>query len=457
MTPGKLPATAIPRRPTSPHGLAPVDPILPTLCQVLDPVEMLARISPLDPKPGAAQDFEITYVRYKPGLSCVIQYRIGNDKGDRFFHGRVCTEEGFNLLAAKAASTIRPLPDGRPGFHLFPDLRMVLTAFPHDRSVKGMRQLLEPDKLKRILHRVADRYDPSRRWVSGSKSRIEVVTYKPERRCLVRCDLGVRDRKTDRIDRETVFARIYGDNRGEAVFFLLKDLRNAETFGPEGAPVPLAVGFDPENRILFFDPVPGAPISTIRDRVDLLAAVERAGGFLARMHRSTVRVPGRLRAERYLEEARQTVDCLARTGLEETGALQDAIRNLERTRPEPPDGREVCLHGDFHPDQILARQEDIHCIDFDEIGMGEPGIDLGYFLAHLRKLILLGVLDSAGEEQAAGRFLDRYRAAGGLLPPVDQLRWHRGLTFLRQALNSIKHWEKNRGENVQFFLERIGK
>ncbi|MBI4169263.1 MAG: aminoglycoside phosphotransferase family protein [Acidobacteria bacterium] len=428
----------------------PRDRELPALREALDPEAMRERFLSLDLGIPEAREVAIAYARYKPGLSCVIQYHVRSSDGERILLGRVCAEADFDSLAAKAIATLRPAPGAGSIVHLLPDLRVVLTAFPHDRAVKGMRQVLEPDKLKRILHRVVARYDPARRWVSGSHSRIDLVTYKPERRCLVRCDLGVRDRASGEIQRETIYARIYSDATGRRVFDLLKSLQTGCAFGQDGAPVPAPLGYDPDHRILFFDPVPGRPIAGRCKGEELADAVEKAGEFLAHLHAAAVEVPRLHHPATLLSEARQTTDRLAASGVEEAGDLLEAIRRLRQSQPPSAAGL-ACLHGDFHPGQILVQGSSLHCIDFDETGMGEAAFDVGYFIAHLRRLVRLRLLDEETESLAAGRFLAGYGRRGAL-PSPEACGWHRDLTLLRMALNSLKHLEAGWPETIRFYM-----
>jgi aminoglycoside phosphotransferase (APT) family kinase protein len=437
-------------RPFPPAGPVPPDRELPSLREALDPEAMRARFLSLDPGIPEVREVAIAYARYKPGLSCVIQYHVRSADGERILLGRVCPEADFESLAAKAAATLRPAPGAGRIVHLLPDLKVVLTAFPHDRAVKGMRQVLEPDKLKRILHRVVARYDPARRWVSGSHSRLDLVTYKPERRCLVRCDLGVRDRESGEIRRETIYARIYNDATGRRVFDLLKALHGGGAFGRDGAPVPAPLGYDPEHRILFFGPVPGRPIAGRCGAEELADAVEKAGEFLARLHAAAVEVPRLHHPAPLLSEARQTAERLAAAGVDESEDLLHAIRRLRQSQPPSASGL-ACLHGDFHPGQILVEGESFHCVDFDETGMGEAAFDVGYFIAHLRRLVRLRLLDEDAESLAAGRFLAGY-ARRGALPAPEAWAWHRDLTLLRMALSSLKHLEAGWPETIRFYL-----
>lgn len=454
MMPSECPVEIRPMRPFRPTGPVPRDPALPTLHEALDPQALRERFRSLDPDRSDVRDVVVSYARYKPGLSCVLQYTVSDDRGERIFLGRVCTEPAFEVLAAKATAGLRSAGGGAASVHVHPDLRLILTAFPHDRAVKGLRHALDPDKLKRILHRVVDRYDPARLWVSGSNSRVSVVTYKPARRCLVRCALGIRDQATGALRGETIYARVYDDASGRCVFDVLNGLHRSRSFAAGRAPVPLPLGYDPDHRILFFDEVPGEPLPGRCDADGLATVMERAGAFLARLHAARIEAPRLLRAGSFLSEARETIERLASSGAEEAAALLDASERLRTAQPRRSAGAAVCLHGDFHPGQILVGDGALQCLDFDETGMGESAYDLGYFVAHLRKLVHLGLIDAPTEARCVGRFLTGYEAAGGSLPTGEILAWHRHLTLLRMALNSLKHLEAGWPETIRFYLER---
>ncbi len=457
MTPSEPDPKRHPMRPRPPAGLAPRDPDLPFLHDALDAEAMRARLRSLEPDGPPIDRVAIAYARYKPGLSCVLEYRVADERGERTFLGRICGAAAFEILAAKTMATVPPGRRDGTTVRALPDLRLLLTAFPFDRVVRGLRHALDAHRLKRILHRVAARYRPDRHWVSGSHSRVTVVTYKPERRCLLRCDLGIRDRENGSLRRETIYARVYGDASGRRVFDLLQDLHRPAPSGPGGAPVPRPLGYDPDRRILFFEEVPGEPVFRLSGERDFEDAAEKAGAILARLHAAGVEVPLRLRPERILSEAWETAVRLSAAGVEEAAALLHAI---ERLRGEPPtrDGTAlVCLHGDFHPGQILTDGASWHCVDLDETGMGEASFDLGYFTAHLRRLVRLGLADEARERRCAERFVAGYAGAGGRLPTPEVLGWHRDLTLLRMALSSLKHLEAGWPETMRFFLGGIGR
>jgi aminoglycoside phosphotransferase (APT) family kinase protein len=75
----------------------------------------------------------------------------------------------------------------------------------------------------------------------------------------------------------------------------------------------------------------------------------------------------------------------------------------------PPTDRQ--LHGDFYAKQVLLRPDGVAVLDFDEAARGDPGHDLGLFLAHLEWDALRGRVRSDPVEALGAALLEGYRAA----------------------------------------------
>lgn len=436
-------------RSAPPVGPVPTDTRLPGLAGALDAGTMLERLRPH--LPAGRRDLTISYVRYKPGQSCIIQYRVLGDDGETVFHGRSCPSGAFEQTLAKATSMHRPIHPGERPVLGFAELGLVLVRFPHDRAIKGMRHLLDTDKLKRILRDEVACYMEENIWISGSRSQVEVVSYKPERSCLVRCRLRIKNRDTGCRTHETIYARAYAGRTGARVQATLSALQNecATAFPAESVPRPL--GYDADRRLLFQAEVPGQPLLVRSEGADDARWLRETGLFLARLHASGAARWAGPRSALILEQAAAGIERLEEAGVVEARVLQAVVDRLRATRPATM-ATAVCLHGDFHPEQILVGVDGLRCIDFDATGAGEAGLDVGYFLAHLRRLVRLGVRDDDTELAAA--FLDGYGSLGaGAGTP--RWAWYRDLTFLRMALSSIKHLERDWTRTVAACLAEI--
>ena len=125
------------------------------------------------------------------------------------------------------------------------------------------------------------------------------------------------------------------------------------------------------------------------------------------------------------------------TMADEADVLTRALRDIAAARPEyarelqqitekacrmigaPPPSRQVLLHRDFYPDQVLVQPDRIVLLDFDLAAVGSPAVDLGNFLAHLQELSLRVHRSLDAYDACAGAFLQGYSSIRRLPDPAS--------------------------------------
>jgi len=83
----------------------------------------------------------------------------------------------------------------------------------------------------------------------------------------------------------------------------------------------------------------------------------------------------------------------------------------------------VTLHGSFRLSHIMETPDGVAFIDLDGANAGDPGVDLGRFLAHLRRLEAQGSLPTAVAESTATEFQRGYRAAARVRVSDERIGW----------------------------------
>ena len=112
-----------------------------------------------------------------------------------------------------------------------------------------------------------------------------------------------------------------------------------------------------------------------------------------------------------------------------TGTLTDAFATVHARLSRCQDFQPCILHRDYHEKQVLIDGDRTVLIDFDTLCRGDPALDVGNFLAHLRLAALQTVSDSISSEEA---FLAGY----GLADSLDfrrRMDSYLGSTLLRLA------------------------
>ncbi len=368
------------------------DPALPGLDAAVD----AARVAPLLERAYEARlgvplrivSGEVTYVRYKPGTNLRAAYRFLTD-GARdvplvLGYGKLVPPE----RAAKARAKAEAAAGERLASHVLSldPLPMVFHLFPFDCEMPGLAVVMNRDRLKRLARATIPWGSPAVR-VSGRRTSLSLVRYKPERRAVVIADMGLVDEANGWRDRCQAHVKAYADGAATRAVAAARAIEEAAARG--GMPrVARILGYDPALRVLFQERLDAAPFA---EAADPAGAARRAGGALAWLHGLPPVAPASGVAEPAVLRTPDTgIDVVANAGryLARLGAsgladaAADLVSRLRRAVPAPV--RPCFLHGDFHHNQVLALGDNVAFVDFDEAGGGDPRMDVGNFVAHLR-------------------------------------------------------------------------
>ncbi len=381
------------------------DPALPGLAAVLDPEVVLDRSGPAEHGPRAV-NAEATYVRYKPGTSCVVGYRLATDAGPVLAYAKAF-HPGDNAKLGKAREKEAPNPVvGWGVFTDHTDTVLVATA-SSDRDLPALAALTDADRRKALLRRLVGG-DPDLWHVEPRPMR-----HKPERRWL-----GLVE-------------------RDGAPVALLKAYRvddvNAARAGQELLAVPAVppLGWSRRFAVLASTWVPGPPLS---DALTTTAPVDAAlvGAALAQLHalppsRRLPRIDDRHTIGAVVEAA-EAVAVLNPELRSRACRLADRISSALRALPPLT----TVVHGDFSADQVILTEPAVTIIDFDRAAVADPAADLGSFAADLDRSELAGRLAPGRAAAITAEMIGGHRHAGG--PPTgDRVVVHQAAALLRLA------------------------
>ena len=400
-----------------------------------------------EPPPGPLR---VDYVRFKPGTSCLLGFgHGGTDTGSGLGYLKVFLsgdpEECFRKYRA------REKHDGWVA--LLPELRAVFFRFPLDRHVIGLPSLAEPSRLKHVLHDAVPDLSPEIERVRARKSRVEVLKYKPERRCIVRADLGTKRADTGEKAQRRIVAQAYGDETGPRVFQLMKHLDDL-TAGRGGTlRVPRPLGWHPERRVLVQEWRPGEPWGLCLGRPEEAVGCVEAADALRSLHE--LELPAGLPVDapgRTTTEAVRVLEDLTRVGDDDLARLADGVRRqVLRESAESPDGTPTIVHGDFHYHQLLVGRDGPTLIDWDEARGGDPRVDVGNLLAHLHLLDLEQRISSERAASLGNLFLGTYLAGRPVPPAVD---FFTSLQLVKLALTPFRNLRRDWRGEARAILER---
>lgn len=277
---------------------------------------------------------------------------------------------------------------------------------------------------------------------------IEVLKYKPGRRCVLAYQLA----GCDQSSHQRVIGKVFRDERGQRLF-ALQDRLWRSCGGPNGVngiSVPQPLAYVPEMRMLVQASAPGRRLDELSLAGPIHSPVLRSAEALAWLHGDQVlgRTPdnSRARLEPYTlaDELRGLDHYAARLAVLRPDA-RPAVQALHAALLDwaarlPPAARTTPLHRDFYYSQVLFDGPHLVLIDFDLLAWGDPAIDVANFSAHLAYLGLeqFGDLSRFASEMVC--FCDRYAATGrsdfseGKIMDADfaeRLAFYQASTFFR--------------------------
>jgi aminoglycoside phosphotransferase (APT) family kinase protein len=371
------------------------------------------------------------YARWKPGVSITTVFTLTfADGGEepvvvkRYVDGKERTlsfrprnEEQLEELCVR----LKPRA-------LLAERALSLWVPPADRVLRGLPVLLDRRKLGHLVTRA--RLAPAGS-VKKRKTEYQLLRYKPERRAVYRLGLRLRTEERSKL---ALAARALPPV--EAARVIAARTAFEERGGRELAP-PLAATNLRQGFLL----EPWLALETFGGGE--FGHARAAGELLARLHALPAPV-----------ELRELVLGLP-DDLDELFAVDAELEKLPRAAPHPAPRARVFCHGDFHPDQVVRREDGTWLLmDLDCLAAGDPAADLANWIADF--LVEEQRIDFAA---ASDELLSAYRAAGGSPPERAQLQTHVAAELVNRAGSALRRLEKGAIAKARFALEaarRIG-
>ena len=169
---------------------------------------------------------EPDYVRFKPDDTTIVSYLLTTSDGSSNERGYVrwCTDVAEADTISRKAQTLRQTTSQLGVATTRLDDHTIFYPFPNDARLRRMRWHTTPRKWKRTLRPLV----PHPMQLSGSRSTVEVLRYKPERRVVVAGHLS-----TTNGHRRSVLIRYTTTQHAAAMAHLAVALRRAGIDTPE--------------------------------------------------------------------------------------------------------------------------------------------------------------------------------------------------------------------------------
>ena len=320
-------------------------------------------------------------------------------------------------------------PNERFTLHLERDKPLRISRFPDDDYLPGLGEACDPESAWRLLRKHVVSI-PTRRM------QVQVIRYRPRSHAVLRHRMG----------RSRLYVRVVRPSAVQPI------LQSGELIGRSDFTVPRLAGLWRDGGVLWFSEIPGKNLRTqirkgeyppprlILDRLESLWAVP-----VDASNAPPFNLPGAyLRARQIIEHSVQEGDC---GWTQFTSAVEVLDRFVETWQATST------AHNDFYDDQmVLLPDGKIALVDIEGAGPGDPMLDVGNFLAHLR-----WSSDVSRRGTAYGEYHAAFRREAN-----ERFRWAEAELDLREAVclfrictNAIRHPTENSRERLQAGLTLV--
>lgn len=284
-----------------------------------------------------------------------------------------------------------------------------------DARLPGLRMASSPEGAAELLSRHA-LMAPARRVI------VDTVRYRPGSRAVLR----------HRVGRVRFYARVMRPDR------LGRLVGAAAVAEQAGFALPRLAGAWDEGGVAWLSEMPGRNLRDCIRRGEAPDVAPLLDG-LARLWSAPAAGSGRafdLRAAH--RRARRVFQQTLRDDAEGLRALRDATQRLDAFARE---WRPTAVaHNDLYDDQMLVMADGrLALVDFEEAGPGDPLLDVGNFLAHLRWSARFGAADAARAASAAYHGELRAAALARFGWDARELDLREAACLFRICTNPIRH------------------
>ncbi len=270
-----------------------------------------------------------------------------------------------------------------------PSFRFAVGAFEPTIIAPHLSELLGPGKLRRA----------------------ELLRYKPGRRALIGYTL---------VQSEGV-VRVLGKVRAKGTDVKTDALQTSlwrsgfDSNSTDGVSVAEPLGTLEPFRMTLQLRVPGINLETLL-RPEAVPLMMRVAEAAHKLHRSTAPLQRSHTAYDELEILQRQLSAVLSAQPGYAARLERVLAACKVLLESLPDVHPVTLHRDFYPEQLLLDGERLYLLDLDLCAYGDPALDIGNFVAHLREYALRVLGNAAALSTLESTLTEHYCTLAGVSP-----------------------------------------
>ena len=395
------------------------DPSVPGLRIALEPTALMELLAEQLPEAAAGTrvvDAQIYDVQYTPGSGARVLYKIACELPESSRKGRqlVAVRALRRSEAMPAAPTdlirryeavragSRSMPRTRPlrtPWLAVPSAGILVSAFPLDPELPTLMDVTDPRFMTRALQRA---WPPQRRRVL--RVAVAPMSYTPSARVALRYEIESEHRDTGEREVRRLVGKL-DHRRSPARLFPGHWAVWKAVQGRVAMATP--AGYLAVPRLSLQDFIEGTRVSDLAGTADFERHLCEAARSIAQVHALRLPLLAQRDDEKELSSVSRWARVLAKLRPEHAARIERLRARLQRELA----GRmrvTGTVHADFHLANMLAVDDRVALIDWDQTAHGDPMVDVGRALASLRvsSLRVNGTVD--GFHAAGEAFLETY-------------------------------------------------
>jgi Ser/Thr protein kinase RdoA (MazF antagonist) len=162
----------------------------------------------------------------------------------------------------------------------------------------------------------------------------------------------------------------------------------------DGIAVPEPVGVIPQFQMWLQRKVPGASATELLVKSGGTTLARRIATAVHKLHQAGIPSHRRHTMADELRILHERLPLVAQIKPQWTGRLEKLLEACNQLGAATPTPNFRGIHRDFYPDQVIVDGERLYFLDFDLYCQGDPGLDIGNFLGHLKEQSLRTLGDS---------------------------------------------------------------
>jgi aminoglycoside phosphotransferase (APT) family kinase protein len=386
-------------------------------------------------------NIEISFVRYNPGVSCIVCYSatIKDDQSgttdEAVLYADSFVQEHFRKVADRLDNqswipgTILASPQPVDSLHA------IFYQFPNDGGIPGLKLLAEPEKLLHLIVSAVDSAQKPQKAAKLNSFMLHRLRYKPGNRFIARCEFNYLDGTPAMKKRKTILLRFEQDKNSEKGFELSLKLYEALK-GNSRLNLPRPLFFMPEYNLQAFEWVEAEKLSELLRGSDPELWVKRAAHVLSALH--ACEVPGLLQHEAtfFKDRIQHTADFLAHANEDIKNLSEEIAGRLDSITMDEADCATGLVHGDFHQGQLLVADGRDYVLDFSRSYWGDSTADVGNFLAQLRYWHIIGRIKNINALELL--FVDAYERPRNVKVSHLRLKYWKTIGLFELAMREFR-------------------